>query len=58
MKVFKNFRAYASGQNLITLSKYRGYDPDFASDGLFSRGFDIGSFPNPRSFMLGVQVGF
>ena len=58
LKVIKTFRAYISGQNLITVSSYRGYDPDFLSDGLFSRGFDIGSFPNPRSFMLGVQVGF
>ena len=57
-KIIKNFRAYISGQNLLTICKYRGYDPDFLSDGLFSRGYDIGSFPNPRSFMLGAQVGF
>ncbi|MES2773725.1 MAG: TonB-dependent receptor [Bacteroidota bacterium] len=57
-KVFKSFRAYVSGQNLVIFSKYRGYDPDFISDGLFSRGFDLGSFPNPRSVLVGVQVGF
>jgi len=55
--VFSSFRVYLSGQNLLIISKYRGYDPDFISDGLFSRGFDYGSFPNPRTIMLGVQVG-
>ncbi len=57
-KIIKNFRAYLSGQNLITITKYKGYDPDFLSDGLFSRALDGGSFPNPRAFMLGLQVGF
>ncbi|HEY8658209.1 MAG TPA: TonB-dependent receptor [Hanamia sp.] len=57
-KVFSSFRAYISGQNLITFSKYRGYDPDFISDGLFSRGYDYGSFPNPRTILLGLQIGF
>ena len=56
--VFKSARVYVSGQNLLTITKYKGYDPDIASDGLFSRGFDYGSFPNPRTFMFGVQVGF
>ena len=55
--VFSSFRVYLSGQNLATFSKYKGYDPDFISDGLFSRGYDYGSFPNPRTIMLGVQVG-
>ena len=57
-KVFNSFRAYVSGQNIVTFSGYRGYDPDFISDGLFSRGYDIGSFPNPRSILFGLQVGF
>ncbi|HWK04937.1 MAG TPA: TonB-dependent receptor [Puia sp.] len=55
--IFSNLRIYLSGQNLITIAKYKGYDPDFISDGLFSRGYDYGSFPNPRSFMIGIQAG-
>lgn len=58
VKVIKGIRAYISGQNVVTISNYRGYDPDFMSDGLFSRGFDIGSFPNTRTFMFGVQAKF
>jgi TonB-linked SusC/RagA family outer membrane protein len=56
-RIFSKLRVYLSGQNVITISKYKGYDPDFISDGLFSRGYDYGSFPNPRTIMFGVQVG-
>jgi TonB-linked SusC/RagA family outer membrane protein len=56
--VFKSGRIYVTGQNLWTLTKYKGYDPDIISDGLFSRGFDYGSFPNPRAVTFGIQVGF
>ena len=28
------------------------------SDGLFSRGYDGGSFPNPRTVSLGIEVSF
>ncbi len=51
-------RIYVTGQNVVWFGKYRGYDPDFISDGLFSRGFARGSFPNPRTFALGVEVDF
>ena len=51
-------RIYAGGENLVTFSKYKGYDPDFISDGLINRGYDYGSFPNARTFMLGIQAGF
>ncbi|TDP04092.1 SusC/RagA family TonB-linked outer membrane protein [Flavobacterium sp. 245] len=52
-------KLYVNGQNLWIISKYRGYDPDFNyNDGLFSRGYDAGSFPNPRTISLGVEVTF
>ena len=59
LKWLSNARFYISGQNVLTLTNYKGLDPDFTgvgNDGLFSRGFDQGSFPNPRSFMAGVQL--
>lgn len=56
-KVIRSFRVYISGMNLVTIAKYKGYDPDFISDGLFNRGYDYGSFPNPRTVMVGVQLG-
>jgi hypothetical protein len=56
--IIQKARVYASGQNVWTISGYRGYDPDFMNNGLFDRAYDYGSFPNPRTFMLGVQVSF
>lgn len=54
----KSFHIYLSGQNLFTITKYKGYDPDFINDGTINRGFDYGSFPNPRTLLFGVKVGF
>ncbi len=58
VKLIDRLRVYLSGQNLLTLTGYKGYDPDFISDGLFSRGFEFGSFPNPRTLSLGIDVKF
>ncbi len=55
--VFRSFRIYLSGQNLYTITKYKGFDPDFINDGTINRGFDYGSFPNPRTLLVGLQVG-
>ncbi len=51
-------RVFVSGQNLWTLTAFTGYDPDFISDGLFSRGFEYGSFPNARTISVGFDVNF
>ncbi len=52
-------KLFINGQNLLIISKYRGSDPDFNSnDGSFSRGYDGGSFPNPRTISLGLEVNF
>ena len=57
IKGISRVRAYVSGQNIFLITKYKGLDPDFTSDGLFSRGFDYGSYPNPRSILIGLQIG-
>lgn len=57
IKGISKVRAYVSGQNIFLITKYKGLDPDFISDGLFSRGFDYGSYPNPRSILIGLQIG-
>jgi TonB-dependent starch-binding outer membrane protein SusC len=57
--VIQKAKVYVNGQNLWTITKYKGGDPDFNSnDGSFSRGYDGGSFPNPRTVSLGVEVNF
>lgn len=53
-----NVRFYVSGQNLITLTKYKGYDPEVPSYTVFVQGSDIGGYPPVRSYMSGIQVSF
>ena len=48
-------RLYLSAENIFTLTKYTGYDPEIGG-GVF--GIDKGVYPQARSFMLGVQLQF
>ncbi|MCF8359301.1 MAG: TonB-dependent receptor [Prolixibacteraceae bacterium] len=50
-------RIYASAQNLATLSKYNGYNVDFAG-GTFTPGYNYCSYPTPRTIMFGVNFSF
>jgi TonB-dependent starch-binding outer membrane protein SusC len=57
----KNFRAYISAQNLLTFTKYTGYDPEVGNrtpNSSLTSGIDYAVYPQPKSFTLGVQVGF
>lgn len=55
--VISDVRAYISGQNLATLTKYKGYNVDYAP-GTFTPGLNYCSFPTPRTFMFGIQASF
>jgi hypothetical protein len=50
-------RLYVSGQNLATLTKYRGYNVDFAG-GTFTPGYNYCSYPTPRTIMFGINMSF
>ncbi|MCF8359764.1 MAG: SusC/RagA family TonB-linked outer membrane protein [Prolixibacteraceae bacterium] len=55
---FKNAEFYISASNLITLSKYLGYDPEFAySYRLNEQGVDYGMPPHARQFLIGIKLG-
>ena len=59
----KSLRVYATVQNAFVFTKYRGYDPEVASNqgganqGLIY-GYDYGSYPQPRIFTAGVNLTF
>jgi TonB-linked SusC/RagA family outer membrane protein len=57
IKGLNSARVYATVQNLYSFQQYKGYNPDFTS-GTLSPGFDFGSYPKPRTFLIGVQVVF
>lgn len=50
-------RFYVSGQNLFTLTKYEGVDPEVGG-GILSMGIDTGFYPQSRSYLLGLQINF
>ena len=51
-------RVYASGQNLLTATKYTGYDPEIGTRGPLEIGIDRGFYPSSRTVLGGVQVTF
>jgi len=48
-------RLYLTGENIYTLTKYTGYDPEIGGN-VF--GIDKGYYPQARTFMFGVNVQF
>ncbi|MFV0346479.1 MAG: SusC/RagA family TonB-linked outer membrane protein [Bacteroidales bacterium] len=58
-KSFRQLRLYFSAQNLITFTKYDGMDPEIGY-GLESgsSGIDLGYYPRPRTFLVGVNLKF
>jgi len=54
----KSAKVYVTGNNVFTLTKYLGYDPEFSATGsVFSQGTDIGLEPQFRTVQIGVRVG-
>ncbi len=54
-----NARLYVSGQNLITLTKYQGLDPDVVGANVnLQPGVDNGNYPSSRILSFGLSVGF
>jgi len=51
-------RLYVSTQNLLTITKYKGYDPEIISGDVFGQGNDYGNYPPVRSYNVGLQVSF
>ena len=50
-------RFYLSAENLFTLTKYHGLDPEISSGGT-SLGIDKGVYPQARTFSVGLNLTF
>ena len=48
-------RFYVTGENLLTLTKYTGYDPEIGGN---TFGIDRGYYPQAQTFMFGVNFQF
>ena len=48
-----------SAQNLFTLTKYTGMEPEVYSESDYGfNGVDMGSYPVPRTFTFGMKLNF
>lgn len=52
-----HMRVFVGAENLLTLTKYAGFDPEISSGGT-SLGVDYGVYPQSRTFNFGVSVSF
>ena len=57
-KAFKNARVYASGLNLLTITGYKGIDPEVNRSGLDPGNDERDKYPTTRTFSIGVNVIF
>ena len=63
----QKIRMYIQAQNLFTITKYSGADPDLSiqraqrnagSAGDYIIGVDQSGFPNPKQYLFGLSVTF
>lgn len=55
-----NLRLYANANNLFTITKYTGFDPEVGAStaNLNVYGLDNGRYPSPQSFNFGLNITF
>jgi hypothetical protein len=57
-KYVRNVRVYVTGENLITVTKYTGFDPEVGGGSNTERGIDTGGIPLPKNYLFGIQLSF
>lgn len=59
---FQQLRLYFTAQNLFTITNYKGMDPEngraLNSSEPWVTGIDMGNYPSPRTYMIGVNIKF
>lgn len=61
LDVFSQFRIYGSVNNLFTFTNYKGLDPEVGFGNVnqsWARGIDVGYYPQPRTYMIGLNANF
>jgi len=59
-KAIKKASVYVTGRNLLTFTKYSGFDPEVNAYGnsAVELGIDYGTYPQSRTIILGLNVEF
>ena len=58
---FAQARLFVTAENLFIITKYSGMDPEVGYNGgtdSWASGIDIGSYPSPRTYLMGVNLKF
>jgi TonB-linked outer membrane protein, SusC/RagA family len=60
LKTLKTMRMFVGAQNLLTFTKYQGFDPDVSTNGssAIAQGLDLNSYPAYRTINFGVKLTF
>jgi TonB-linked SusC/RagA family outer membrane protein len=60
--VVNNFRIYVSAQNILTFTKYTGFDPEVGNrtpgSSSLTNGIDYAVYPQPKAYQIGINVNF
>ena len=58
----KSFNIYISAQNIVTFTKYSGFDPEVGnrtvSTTSLTNGVDYAVYPQPKGYQVGINVNF
>lgn len=56
-RIYRDMTVYLKANNLLTLTRYSGYDPEFFyCNDPFYMGIDYGKIPHRSSFMIGIKL--
>ena len=55
--MIESMRVFVAGENMLTFTKYHGFDPEISSGGT-SLGIDYGVYPQAKTWTVGVNVTF
>jgi len=55
----RQVRLYVTARNLFTITSYNGFDPELGKvdNNNLNYGIDMGSYPVPRTFNIGLNIG-
>jgi len=60
--VVRGFRIYVSAQNVLTFTKYSGFDPEVGNRTIntssLTNGIDAAVYPQPKAYQVGIQANF
>jgi TonB-linked SusC/RagA family outer membrane protein len=52
-------RIYVGAKNLLTFTKYSGFDPEIATSSIVAQGIDkMGNYPQNKMFLIGINLQF